>query len=66
QSEIVQMHNNIGRTEYRHALHIAPVCNIPVNFVLRTVLDSTHSNDTLEAIGNYVSYIAMDNAELAI
>ncbi|KAJ2607298.1 hypothetical protein EV177_005593, partial [Coemansia sp. RSA 1804] len=66
QNEIVQMHNNIGRTEDRHALHIAPVCNIPVNFVLRTVLDSTHSNDTLEAIGNYVSYIAMDNAELAI
>ncbi|KAJ1731538.1 hypothetical protein LPJ72_003883, partial [Coemansia sp. Benny D160-2] len=66
QNEIVKMHNNIGRTEDRHALHIAPVCNIPVNFVLRTVLDSTHSNDTLEAIGNYVSYIAMDNAELAI
>ncbi|KAJ2662884.1 hypothetical protein IWW48_001592 [Coemansia sp. RSA 1200] len=66
QNEIVQMHNSIGRTEDRHTLHIAPMCNVPVNFVLRTVLDSTYSSDTIEAIGNYVSYIAMDNAELAI
>ncbi|KAJ1667722.1 hypothetical protein EV178_001190 [Coemansia sp. RSA 1646] len=66
QSEIVKMHNDIGSTNDGHTLHITPVCHLPPNFVLRTVLDSVHSDDTISAIGNYVSYLSVDNAELAI
>ncbi|KAJ1800353.1 hypothetical protein LPJ59_001169, partial [Coemansia sp. RSA 2399] len=66
QSEIVRMHNDINKAIDKRSLHITPMCHIPANFALRTVLDSVRSDDTIDAIGNYVSYLSVDNAELAI
>ncbi|KAJ2624669.1 hypothetical protein GGI26_001363 [Coemansia sp. RSA 1358] len=67
QSELGRMHRaNECFNEGRRTLHTVFTCFSPVNFILFSVLDAKPSDDTINAIGHYVSHLASNNAELAI
>ncbi|KAJ1901085.1 hypothetical protein LPJ66_001025 [Kickxella alabastrina] len=65
-NDFTQMHNDLVGTADIESLHLTPNCFAPMNFVVRAIISCNPLGATVDAIGNYISYVARGDTELAL